>query len=91
MRITIIILTLGLLAERSVKPFVIGRKNFLFCDTVRGAKSSSIIYSIVETAKENEINPMKYLTYIFETMPNIDFKNNPELIEQLLPWGGYLA
>ena len=74
-------------AERSVKPFVIGRKNFLFCDTVRGAKSSSIIYSIVETAKENGLNPMKYLTYIFETMPNIAFKKNPELIEDLLPWG----
>jgi transposase len=74
-------------AERSIKPFVIGRKNFLFADTVNGAKSSAIIYSIIETAKENGLNPMQYLIYVFEKMPNIDFKNNPELIKDLLPWG----
>jgi hypothetical protein len=43
-------------AERSIKPFVIGRKNFLFCNTQGGAKTSSVIYSIVETAKENRTN-----------------------------------
>ena len=74
-------------AERSIKPFVIGRKNFLFADTVRGARASAIVYSIIETAKENCLNPMKYLTYIFEKMPNYDFKNNPDLFEFLFPWG----
>ena len=74
-------------AERSIKVFVIGRKNFLFADTVRGAKASAIIYSIIETAKENGLNPMKYLTYLFEKMPNLDFKNNPDLFECVLPWG----
>jgi len=73
-------------AERSIKNFVIGRKNFLFADTVAGAKSSAIVYSIVETAKENNLNPMKYLTYIFEKMPNINFKQKPDLLEDLLPW-----
>lgn len=73
-------------AERSAKPFVIGRRNFLFCDTVRGAESSAIIYSIVERAKENGLKPMNYLTYVFEKMPNIDFKNNPELLKELTPW-----
>ncbi|WP_106061456.1 IS66 family transposase, partial [Clostridium vincentii] len=63
-------------AERSIKPFVIGRKNFLFSDTVRGAKASATIYSIVETAKENGLNPMKYLTFLFEKIPNMDFKND---------------
>lgn len=43
-------------AERSIKPFVIGRKNWLFCNTPSGAKSSAIIYSIIETAKENGLN-----------------------------------
>lgn len=73
-------------AERSIKPFVIGRKNFLFSDTVRGAKSSAIIYSIIETAKENGLNPMTYLTYILSKMPNIDFRNNSSLLKNLLPW-----
>ena len=48
-------------AERSIKPFVIGRKNWLFCCTPKGAKSSSIIYSIIETAKENRLRPFEYL------------------------------
>lgn len=74
-------------AERSIKPFVIGRKNFLFADTARGAKASAIVYSIVETAKENGLNPMSYITYLFEKMPNMDFKNNLDLFEFLFPWG----
>lgn len=73
-------------AERSIKPFVIGRKNFLFSATVRGANSSAIVYSIIETAKENGLIPMNYLTYLFKEMPNIDFKNNPDLLESLFPW-----
>ena len=74
-------------AERSIKPFVIGRKNFLFSDTVHGAKASAMVYSIVETAKENGLNPLAYLTYLFEKMPNIDFKNDPKVFEDLFPWG----
>lgn len=69
-------------AERSIKPFVIGRKNWLFCNTPKGAKSSSIIYSIIETAKENRLKPFEYLKYIFETMPNIP----KESYHTLLPW-----
>lgn len=67
-------------AERSVKPFVIGRKNWLFCNTPNGANSSAIIYSIIETAKENGLKPMEYLTYIFE-----QYQNNKD-ISKLLPW-----
>jgi len=73
-------------AERSIKPFIIGRKNFLFSDTVRGAKSSAMIYSIIETAKENGLIPMNYLTYLFEKMPNIDLKNSPDLFASIFPW-----
>jgi hypothetical protein len=47
-------------AERSIKPFVIGRKNWLFCNTPKGAKANAIIYSIIETAKENGLNPYAY-------------------------------
>ena len=49
-------------AERSIKPFVMGRKNFLFANVPKGAESSAIIYSIIETAKENGLDPYRYLT-----------------------------
>ena len=77
-------------AERSIKPFVIGRKGWLFSNTPRGAKASAIIYSIVETAKENGLNPYHYLTYLFEQMPNIDVKDQKAL-DELLPWSSLPA
>ena len=69
-------------AERSIKPFVIGRKNWLFASSPSGAKSSAIIYSIIEAAKENGLNPYKYLNFCFE---QIQKHNNTE-IQNLLPW-----
>jgi len=72
-------------AERSIKPFVIGRKNFLFSNTPRGAKGSAIIYSIIETAKENHLKPFNYLTYLFERLPNVDTDDHA-VIDSLLPW-----
>jgi len=72
-------------AERSMKPFVIDRKNFLFANTPRGAKASAIMYSLIETAKEHGLNPFKYLTYIFTHAPNMDIKNNIDGLELLLP------
>ncbi len=71
-------------SERSIKPFVIDRKNFLFANTARGARCSAIMFSITETAKENGLNPYEYLTYIFKTAPNIDMKD-PAQLEALLP------
>ncbi|TDY50207.1 transposase IS66-like protein [Alicyclobacillus sacchari] len=72
-------------SERSLKPFVIGRKNWLFANTPRGARASATAYSIVETAKENGLNPMAYLTYLFEQLPNVDLQEELAL-EALLPW-----
>lgn len=76
-------------AERAIKPFVIGRKNWLFSNTPQGAKASAITYSIIETAKENNLIPFEYLKYLFETMPNIDITNEEEL-NKLLPWSNDL-
>lgn len=76
-------------AERSIKPFVIGRKNFLFSNTPRGAKASAIIYSVVETAKQNGLNPFFYLTYLFEKLPNINTKQQ-HAVDELLPWSASL-
>ena len=74
-------------AERSVKPFVIDRKNFLFANTARGAKASAVIFSIIETAKENGLNPYAYLSYIFKKAPNyLEWPNNVEALQSLLPW-----
>lgn len=72
-------------AERSIKPFVIGRKNWLFCNTQDGAKVSAILYSLIETAKENSINPFDYLTHVFRTAPNLDLAD-PAAIDSLLPF-----
>lgn len=71
--------------ERAIKPFVIGRKNWLFSNTPRGATSSAIIYSIIETAKENGLIPFYYLTYLLEKLPNINL-NDPEQLDKLLPY-----
>jgi transposase len=72
-------------SERSIKPFVIGRKNWLFANSARGATSSAIIYSLVETAKENGLNPFHYLTYLFEKLPALDTKD-PDQLDFILPW-----
>lgn len=69
-------------AERSIKPFVIGRKNWLFANSQKGAKSSAIIYSIIETAKENGLVPYEYLKYLFEQLPCTTSNN----LSTLLPW-----
>lgn len=56
-------------SERAMKPFVIGRKNWLFANTARGAKASATIYSIMETAKENDLNPFQDLHLSGSTIP----------------------
>ncbi len=76
-------------SERSIKPFVIGRKNWLFANTPRGARASAIIYSIVETAKENGLNPFQYLCYLFEKLPNVDTQDE-QVLDELLPWSDKL-
>jgi transposase len=73
-------------AERGIKPFVIGRKNWMFSASPKGARASSVIYSIIETAKMNRLKPFEYLKYIFETMPNI----SPAKYGDLLPWSEFL-
>ena len=72
------------IAENIARPYAVGRKNFLFHDTVKGARSSSIIYSLVETAKLNNLNIYAYLETVLLYMP--DYKNEPEGIEELMPW-----
>lgn len=72
-------------AERSIKPFVIGWKNFLFANTPKGADGSAMIFSIIQTAIENRLDPYRYLTWLLKSAHRLDLAD-PELIHNLLPW-----
>ncbi|SUY52736.1 IS66 family transposase [Lacrimispora sphenoides] len=72
-------------AENAIRPFAVGRKNWLFADTPRGASASAAIYSIVETAKANGLNIYTYLQYLIY-MPDSDWTNHPEDLDYLMPW-----
>lgn len=69
-------------AENAIRPFVLGRKNWLFSDTPKGAKASAAFYSLIETAKANSLEPCAYLTYIFTKLPHA--KTNDD-VKSLLP------
>lgn len=73
-------------AENSIRPFTVGRKNWLFSDTPKGAIASADIYSIVETAKANELDVFKYVELLLTVLPNMKFLTNPDIFEELLPW-----
>ena len=70
-------------AENGIRPFVIGRKNWLFSASVNGAKASAALYSLIETAKANQLEPYQYLRHIFSEIPKA---TSPDRIEALLPW-----
>ena len=70
-------------AENGIRPFVIGRKNWMFCDTVNGAHASARLYSVIETAKANGLEPYQYLRHLFTELPKA--KSDAE-VEKLLPW-----
>ena len=72
-------------AERSIKPFVIDRKNFLFANTPGGAKGSAVIFTMIQTAIENGLDPYRYLTWLLKTANCADLKD-PDIIQSLLPW-----
>jgi len=69
--------------ERAIRPFVIGRNNWMFSDTVKGVEASANLYSLVETAKANGLEPYRYLRQIFTELPRAQ---TIEEIERLLPW-----
>ena len=76
-------------SERAIRPFVMGRKNWLFCNTPRGAQSSAILYSIVISAKENGLLPIEYLSYLLDRIRRIDLTDT-EAIDRLLPWSKHI-
>ena len=72
-------------AERSIKPFVMGRKNWLFANAQAGAQSSAVIYSLIETAMENKLDPYRYLTWLLKTANTADLTDE-QTVKRLLPW-----
>ena len=72
-------------AERSIKPFVIDRKNFLFANTPKGATGSAVMFSMIQTAIENGLDPCRYLTWLLKTANNADL-NDRQTVQALLPW-----
>ncbi len=67
----------------AIRPFVIGRKNWLFSASVKGAKASANLYSLIETVKANELEPYAYLRHVFTQLPRALSVDD---IEALLPW-----
>ena len=70
-------------AERAIRPFTVGRKNWLFHGNTRAAKAAANLYSLIETAKIHNLNPFAYLKHVFEKLPRAD---SPRQLEQLLPY-----
>ena len=74
------------ICERAIRNFTIGRKNWLFSGSPKGAAASASAYSMIETSKANGLEPFRYLTYLFTRLPNLDFKIHPDLLDSILPW-----
>ena len=78
------------LAENAIRPFALGRKNWLFCDTPKGAEASAIVYSLVESAKANGIEPFAYLQHVLVQLPYLGKNHSHEELESLMPWAPYI-
>lgn len=74
------------LAENAIRPFAVGRKNWLFCDTTKGAEASAIVYSMVESAKANGVEPFQYLQYVLLNLPYLGASPSHEKLESMMPW-----
>lgn len=72
--------------ENAIRPIVVGRKNWLFCDTQAGAAASAVIFSVLETAKANGLNPEAYLNHLLTELPPRFAENPAPLLDDLLPW-----
>lgn len=73
-------------AENAIRPFTVGRKNWLFADTPKGASASAAVYSLIETAKANGLNVYAYLRHLLLYMPSTEWQRHPEELDDLMPW-----
>ena len=73
-------------AEQAIRPFTVGRKNWVMIDTPRGAEASAVLYSLVETAKANNLRIYDYITYLLQELPKYIHDLSTEVPDNLLPW-----
>ncbi len=78
------------IAENSIRPFTVGRKNWLFAGSPKGANASACVYSLVETAQANGLDPFKYLQYLLMLIPGSNFRTNPDMMKSLMPWSDFM-
>lgn len=78
------------IAENAIRPFTVGRKNWLFAGSPNGAKASAIVYSIIETAKANQLNPFKYLNRLMSELPGLAYDEYPDYLNNYMPWSEYM-
>ena len=77
-------------AERAIRPFCIGKKNWGMSDTIHGAEASGIVYSIVETAKTNNLKPYEYMRYLLTMIPQHMNDTSLDFLDDLMPWSDKL-
>ena len=73
-------------AENAIRPIVVGRKNWLFCDTQAGANASVIVFTVLETAKANGLNPEAYLNHLLSVLPERFAADPQAAVDDLMPW-----
>lgn len=78
------------LCEANIKPFATARRAWLFADTPKGATANAVLYTIVETAKANDLDVYEYLKYLLEEMPNNNHLVEPEILDRYMPWSAEL-
>lgn len=74
------------LCESTIRPFATARRAWLFADTPDGAFANGVLYTLVESAKANDLDAYEYLKYLLEEMPNNHYLEQPEILERYLPW-----
>lgn len=62
----------------------------MFSGSPKGAEASAVVYSIIETAKANGLNPYDYLQFLFKNLPGVQFEAHPEFLEEFLPWDSWV-
>ena len=78
------------LCEANIKPFATARRAWLFADTPKGAKANAVLYTLVESARANDLDVYAYLKYLLSEMPNNHHLEHPEILDRYLPWSSEL-
>ena len=74
------------LCEATIRPFATARRAWLFADTPKGAKANAILYTLVESARANQLNVFEYLKYLLAEIPNSGYLEHPQILDEYLPW-----